>query len=73
MGTGGNVVSDTEAAEVTFEEITADESWAVFDASARRVLNMSGDEFVRELDNGAFRNCGDIDVMQVAMLRPSGR
>ncbi len=59
--------------DVTFEEISVDESWRVFDETAQRVLHISADEFVRGLDSGEFDDCRDIDVMQVAMLRASSR
>jgi hypothetical protein len=58
---------------VTFENISEDESWAIFDHTSRRLLGIGGDEFARRWDSGDYSASDDIDVMQVAMLRPSGR
>ncbi len=40
--------------------LTSDaEAWAVFDAEAKRMLGISGDEFLRRWDAGAYADAGD--------------
>ena len=58
---------------VTFEKINADESWAIFDDAAKRLLNVDGATFAKQWDQGKYADDADTDVMKVAMLRPSGR
>jgi hypothetical protein len=60
-------------AGVTFQKISTDESWRVFDAAAKRLLNMSGAELARRWDNGELADATTPELMQVLMLRPSGR
>jgi len=60
-------------AAVTFEKITNDESWNVFDDSARRILGMGAEELVRRWDAGEFVGRSTPELMRVLMLRPSGR
>lgn len=54
-----------------------DESHRFFDAQARRLLNMSGEEFLRKLDSGAFSGALDDRtqraVLKLKMLRSFGR
>ena len=59
--------------DVTFERITPEESWATFDAAAQRVLQISGQDFAQRWDAGEYNDDDSVEVMQVAMLRPSGR
>jgi hypothetical protein len=61
------------AGPVTFQEITSDESWAVFDGAAQRLLGMSGAELVKRWDAGELSESDSSALMQVIMLRPSGR
>lgn len=35
------------------------EAWEVFDAEARRMLGISGEEFLRRWDSGAYADSGD--------------
>lgn len=58
--------------DVTFEPISEDESWAIFDENARRLLGISGGEFAARWDNGDFQPVTDSKVVQLVMLRPSG-
>lgn len=58
---------------VTFEKIDADQSWAIFDAAAKRLLDLDGETFAKRWDQGQYAEDADTDVMKVAMLRPSGR
>ncbi len=40
--------------------LTSDaDAWAVFDAEARRMLGISGEEFLRRWDEGAYADAGD--------------
>ncbi|MBA3416560.1 MAG: hypothetical protein H0U10_15170 [Chloroflexia bacterium] len=59
-------------------EITADEAHAIFDRKARRLLGISGDEFVRRWEGGDY--CGDEEtdearltnrlVMSLPLVKP---
>lgn len=62
----------TDAA-VAFQKISDQESWSVFDAAARRLLGMSGEDVARRWDAGEYASTDSIDLMQVIMLRPSAR
>lgn len=64
---------ESMAERIQFEKINRTESWRVFDEAAHRLLHISGDEFVSRWDAGAYKNAHETTVMQVAMLRPSGR
>ena len=55
---------------VEVEELTEEEAWAVFDAEARRLMNMSGSEFQRLWHEGKFTGSEDPSVTRVAMLLP---
>ena len=57
---------------VSFELISAEEQWEIFDDASRRLLNMDGAEFADRWDRGEFVDKDDPGVMQVAILRPSG-
>lgn len=59
--------------EVAFQMITNEDSWDVFDDAARKRLGMSGEEVVRRWDTGEFAKHDSVALMQVMMLRPSGR
>lgn len=41
-------------AGVSFELISAEEQWKIFDDAARRLLDMDGPEFARRWDSGEF-------------------
>lgn len=58
---------------VTFEIISESDSWKIFDEAAHRLMQMSGDEVARRWDAGEFAGSDSADLMQVIMLRPSGR
>jgi hypothetical protein len=58
---------------VKFEMISRDASWRVFDDAAQRLLRMSGEEVARRWDAGDFAGTDSVALMQVIMLRPSGR
>jgi len=58
---------------ITVELIDADQSWKIFDKAARRLLDVDGETFASRWDAGEYEDDADTDVMQVAMLRPSGR
>jgi len=54
-------------------KLNIEESRKLFDRSARRSLNMSGKEFIRRWEKGAFKNPENPEVMRLAMLMPLGR
>ena len=57
--------------DVTIDELTPEEAWDVFDRAAQNDLHLSGEEFLRRWDAGAFRADPDQPgVMDVAMLIP---
>lgn len=58
---------------VTYENITAEESWSVFDEAAKRLLGMDGHALVRKWESGELANNKTSELMRVLMLRPSGR
>ena len=58
---------------IEVEKIDAEDSWAIFDGAARRLLHLSGEEFAARWDAGEYAVDDDTRVMRVAMLRPSGR
>ena len=57
---------------VTFELVTAEEQWKIFDGAARRLLDIDGTEFARRWDAGEYLNRDESGVKQVAILRPYG-
>lgn len=61
------------AGSVSYENITSEESWTVFDDAARRLLNMDGEDLVRRWDSGELADNKTPELMRVLMLRPSGR
>ncbi len=58
---------------IQFERLDSDRSWKLFDDAAKRLLGIDGSTFATRWDAGEYADADDIDVMQVAMLRPSGR
>lgn len=58
---------------VEFELISEQESWDVFDDASQRLLGIPGADFASRWDAGEYASADEINVMQVAMLRPSGR
>jgi hypothetical protein len=71
---GRTVVDDQSTLDdggVAIDALTPEEAWDVFDRAARDDLSMSGEEFLRRWDAGAFRADPDQPgVMDVAMLIP---
>lgn len=57
----------------TVQKISSDQSWQVFDAAARRLLAMTGEDLIRAWDSGELRDRTTPELIQVLMLRPSGR
>ncbi len=57
--------------------ISDDEAHAIFDAEARDVMGMSGEEFLRRYDAGDFadvhREGEDTDFTELELLLPFGR
>ena len=56
-------------------ELTAEEGRELFDKAARKRLGISGEEFLRRLDAGEYRDCGCCPhaVFELRMLEPFGR
>lgn len=46
--------------------------WAIFDATSRRELDMSGEDFIKKFDAGGFADSMSTAVERVAFLRPTG-
>jgi hypothetical protein len=61
---------DYDSATVTVEELSEDESWAVFDTEARTVLGLSGAEFAYRWQHGEYADNADPRLARVAMLYP---
>jgi hypothetical protein len=45
----------------------------MYDRACRRVLNMTAAEFTRRWDSGEFKANTTPEMMEVLVLRPSGR
>lgn len=54
-------------------ELTREEGVAFFDGRARKLLGISGEEFLRCWDSGDFMNCDDPKVSALAVLIPFAR
>lgn len=68
------VRAQEEPESVSGHEMTREEARAFFDEQARAWLGISGEEFIRRWDAGAFDDEPErSDVMNVAMLLPFGR
>ena len=59
-----------EEADDGVRELTREDGWALFDSTARRCLNMSGDEFLRKWDEGESEDADGPGIMSVAALIP---
>jgi hypothetical protein len=55
------------------EEIGIEEGRVLLDEAARRILNMTGDEFIAAWDDGRIPNPDSLRVQQVAALLPFAR
>lgn len=59
------------------QHATPEEGMALFDAQARQLLNISGEEFLRRWDAGEYRDIADAPghrhIMRLAMLIPFAR
>jgi hypothetical protein len=55
---------------VTFEKISQDESWRVFNDTSQRLMGMGADELAKRWDAGELLS--SVDPMRALMLRPSG-
>jgi hypothetical protein len=63
-----------QESDVRVQEVSAKEGREIVDRAARRHLNMSGEEFLKAWDAGAFDDDPDRpEVMSVAMLLPFAR
>ncbi len=54
--------------------LTPEEGRAIFDEEARRVMGMSGEEFIRRWESGEYKDIADtsghLHIMRLAMLIP---
>jgi hypothetical protein len=68
-----NNMSQHAALENSVYEMTPAEFFAVFDRAARKLLGLSGDEFIARWESGGFGSDPDSvpGVMEVAALMPS--
>jgi len=64
--TSGDVVPEVQ-------ELSAEEGRALFDKTARRILGISGDEFLVRWDRGDYEREHDMAITKVAMLIPFAR
>jgi hypothetical protein len=57
--------------------VTPEEGREIFDAEARRVMGMSGEEFIRRWDAGEYREIadtpGNLHIIGLAFLIPLAR
>lgn len=63
--------------ETPIEFATPEEGRALFDHQAQKLLNISGEEFLRRWDAGEYREIADAPgqhhIMRLSMLIPFGR
>jgi Fe-S cluster biosynthesis and repair protein YggX len=59
-----------ELDEDRVEYLTREEALAMFDETARRCLNMSGEEFLRRWKADDFEGFDDFEVTHVGILAP---
>jgi hypothetical protein len=55
---------------ITFEKISEEDAWIVFDNAAKRLLRMPGSEFARRWDSGELKANPSPEMMEVLVLRP---
>lgn len=56
--------------ESRWEYLTDEEALAMFDETARRYMNMSGEEFLRRWETGDFEDPDSSDVIHVGIMAP---
>jgi hypothetical protein len=71
-GLGNYPVGAMEITEIDAQELTPEQAAAQLDARARHYLGISGEEFRRRWQAGAFPDADDPKVTRVAMLLPPG-
>lgn len=58
------------------QAVTPEEGWATFDRQARKILGISGEEFLRRWAAGEYREVADAPghraIMRLALLAPFG-
>lgn len=64
------MLTKRDALEMEVMELTAAEEREILDREARRLFNMSAEQFARKWHSGEFRDDEDPRVTQVAMLLP---
>lgn len=55
---------------ITFNELSDDEFSALFDARARELLGMSGEEFIKKLVSGEVADLDHSSVVMLEMMIP---
>jgi hypothetical protein len=55
------------------DELTREQGQDLFDRRARKLLGISGDEFLRRWDSGDFMDSDDPKVSSLAVLIPFAR
>lgn len=64
---------ERESDTIEITPIGREEGVQILDRAAWRLLNMSGDEFVRRWEHGDTENMDHVAAMKVAMLIPLAR
>lgn len=62
--------ADIAADDVTIVEVSPEDGWRMLDRQARKYLNLSGEEFVRQWESGEIEDPDRTDVLRVAFLIP---
>lgn len=71
-GLGPDLEGAFPTVDAGYGELTEEEGLALFDRAARAIVGLSGDEFLREWDEGTLDR-DDPRVVHVAMLMPFAR
>src|SRR5687767_13653234 len=73
----GTVATTVQLVDNREQYATPDEGRELFDYQARKLLNISGEDFLRRWDAGEYREIADAPghrhIMRLAMLIPFGR
>jgi hypothetical protein len=72
-----SVAGTAQRTESGVRWLSDEEAHAMFDSEARRVMGISGEEFLRRYDAGEFQDVHDdgenLDFVELEMLIPFGR
>jgi len=71
---GTDMATTVEQTSDPMRAVTPDEGRAIFDHQARRLLGISGEDFLRRWDAGEYREIadtpGNLHLMYLALLAP---